>query len=304
MNANLLRLFFSFTLVLCCHLPLFCQTISGNVVDGKTKEPLPYVNVVLYSLPDTTYVTGTVTDDKGDFALDAVKNDCVLKITMLGYQPATIKVVNNQLGTIALSQSEAMLKEVVIKGNAPAFKMENGGITADVQNSPLRNMGSLSNVLGEMPFVVKDMNSFTVLGKGTPVIYINNRLVRDNNELLRLNAKDIKKVTVITSPGAEYDASVNAVIKIEALRPPGDGLGGEFYTYNLYNTKWYTRDGVSLNYRMAGLDLFANFDYADMNFPKDRVRTNSMESGNTPVSIVSSSKENDRWKFLTPPRLW
>lgn len=65
------------------------------------------------------------------------------------------------------------------------------------------------------------------MGKGTPLIYINNRLVRNDNELERLSSTHIKKVTVITNPGPEYDASVSAVVLIEAIRPPGEGIGGE-----------------------------------------------------------------------------
>ena len=70
---------------------------------------------------------------------------------------------------------------------------------------------------------MKNGDAISVLGKGTPLIYINNRLVRNDNELERLSSTHIKKVTVITNPGPEYDASVSAVVLIEAIRPPGEG---------------------------------------------------------------------------------
>ena len=274
--------------------------IRGNVIDGNTKEPLPFVNVVLYSLPDTAFVTGTATGDKGDFSLSTTPNECILKISMLGYQTVTLKVKNEQIGTVSLLQQEEMLKEVVIKGSAPLIKMENNGISAEIQNTPLKNMGNLADVLGQMPFVVKDNNAFTVLGKGTPIFYINNRLVRDNNELQQINSRDIKKVTVITNPGAEYDASVKAVIKIETVKSKGDGLGGSIRTYDQYNSKWYTNDGLSLDYRSSGFDIFSTFGYGNMHFPKDRTITSTIEDANSPISIITKSKDNDRYLFLKP----
>lgn len=280
--------------------------IRGNIVDGKTKEALPFVNVVLYNLPDTVFITGTATDDKGNFSLNAAKKECILKISMLGYQTTTLKVMNEQIGTVSLLPQEEMLKEVVVKGSAPLIKLESNGISVDIQNTPLKNMGNLAEALGQMPFVVKDNDAFTVLGKGTPIFYINNRLVRDNNELQQINSKDIKKITVITNPGAEYDASVKAVINIETLKPKGEGFGGSLWSYNMAwldapnNSKWYTRDGVSLDYRTNGLDIFGSFGYAYMNFPKDRVKTNDIETNNNPIAVISNSKENDKWKFLQP----
>ena len=35
-------------------------------------------------------------------------------------------------------------------------------------------------------------NAYNVIGKGTPLVYINNRLVRDNTELNQLNSSEIK----------------------------------------------------------------------------------------------------------------
>ena len=40
------------------------QTVSGKLID-ENKQPLPYANVVLLALPDSTFVTGTVTAEFG-----------------------------------------------------------------------------------------------------------------------------------------------------------------------------------------------------------------------------------------------
>ncbi len=42
------------------------QDVGGRVIDAQG-EPLPFVNVVLLSLPDSSFVQGTVTDEQGMF---------------------------------------------------------------------------------------------------------------------------------------------------------------------------------------------------------------------------------------------
>lgn len=42
----------------------FSQTIEGVVVD-KVRQPIEFVNVMLYSLPDSSFVAGAVTDNRG-----------------------------------------------------------------------------------------------------------------------------------------------------------------------------------------------------------------------------------------------
>ena len=64
----------------------FAQTkyVSGRVVDEEGKD-LPFVNAVLLSLPDSTIVHGTVTDDDGMFGISVDINAGVLQLSMLGY---------------------------------------------------------------------------------------------------------------------------------------------------------------------------------------------------------------------------
>ena len=65
--------------------------------------------------------------------------------------------------------------------------------------------------------------SYSVVGRGAAVIYINNRKITDATEIERLNSSDIKDVEVVTNPGARYDATMSAVIRIHTVRKVGDG---------------------------------------------------------------------------------
>ena len=90
----------------------------------------------------------------------------------------------------------------MVKADMPVTRMRGDALVTNIQNSVLSKAGSASDVLGKVPGVIKERNSYEVLGKGTPLIYINGRQVRDDSELDQLNSEDIKSVEVVTNPGA------------------------------------------------------------------------------------------------------
>ena len=264
---------------------LFLSSLSSVAqianVTGRVQEangsPLEFVNVVLLSLPDSTFVGGVTSDETGKFSIKLNKpySTLILKTSYLGYSNSFKKITANDAGAIVMSEADQMLEAIVVKGTRNHFKMENGGISADIANSPLKNIGTANEVLEKLPFVVKEGDAFTVLGKGKPLIYINSRLVRNENELERLSSGNIKKVTVITNPGPEYDATVSAVIRIEAVRPPGEGVGGEVFG-RIKAARQLSADGsIDLNYRKNKFDVFAYYGYTDR---KQKVKTTINQS--------------------------
>ena len=80
------------------------------------------------------------------------------------------------------------------------------------------------DVLGQLPRVTTNGDNVQVFAKGTPLIYVNNRRISDMKELTELKSDNIKSVEVITSPGAQYDAQVQSVIRIKTIRRQADGL--------------------------------------------------------------------------------
>jgi len=254
-------------------------------MDANSKEPLHYANVMLLEELDSTYIKGVITDKEGCFNMELPQlGQYLIRVSFMGYESKILKVYQNNLDTILLLPDAQLLKAAEVTTTAKIFKIENGGISSNVQNSYLKNLGTADNVLAQLPLVTQNGDNFTVFGKGTPLIYINNRLVRDVTELQELNASDIKKVTVITDPGAEYDATVQSVIKIETIRPQGEGLSGTI-TGNFYvDRKISHSEIVNLNYRKKNLDIFGMVRFSQT---KEKDYTSLEQSTNFNEAILT-----------------
>lgn len=236
------------------------STYIGKITDEKN-VPLPYANVVALSLPDSAFVAGTTTDLQGNFKLEQVKEGQLIRISSIGY--VTVYKNTSELNEpdIQMSPDVQALQEVVIEGTHPVVFMKGNALVTDVQNSLLSKAGSASDVLARIPRVSKSKDKFVVFGKGTPLIYINGRLVRDNTELEQLNSTDIKHVELLTTPGAQYDASVKSVIRIKTVKRQGDGFSFDVRSSYYQSENTDLIEQANVNYRHAGLDLFGSFDY-------------------------------------------
>lgn len=257
-----------FNLLLYCLLSLFlhqfasAQGISGKVVDEGTGEPLFLANVILYSLPDSAFISGTVTDDKGMFMLPAnSESHGFIKISYIGYTTLYENITKLELGTLHLSMTGQDLSEVIVKAARSYLKPRSDGVAVDIANSHLKNLGVASDILSQLPFVVSGKDGLSVFEKRQPLIYIDNREIRDLSELESLNSNSIKRIEVINNPGARYSASVKSVIRIETIKKQGDGFSGNLYGGTVYNKRLSDMFIGNLNYRTGNLDLFCKLDY-------------------------------------------
>ena len=186
-------------------------------------------------------------------------------IAMLGV--ATAMAQTEKKDTVDYSLN---LQEFVVKSTAPRTKMRNGAMVTRIVGSPLESAGSVEDMLSRVPGMMRMGGQLQVIGKGSPIYYINGRKVQDLEELKRLRSQDIREVEVVNSPGAAYDASVNAVVKIKTRRQQGEGLSGRFDVSDEQALKSGNNNLAStlnLNYRHEGLDFFGGVtfqnDYLD-----------------------------------------
>ena len=250
--------------------------VIGRVVDAEG-QPIEFANVSLHGAADpnssdrnSTYINGGVSNENGDFVIPCREKKIMLKVTYVGYKTVTRHVSVGNIGTVTLQPETFMVKGVEVKGEIPQYKMAQGGMTVDVQHSILHDIGSADDLLSMIPMVQSKDGKFEVLAKGEPEIYINNKKVRDPSELKQLKSVDIKSVDVITSPGAKYNAEVNAVIRIKTLKAQGDGLSLMVTSDTWKNNKWNNYDDLTLKYRTGGLEAFANVALDNGHYSNDQ----------------------------------
>ena len=254
------KAFFMTGLCLTAIIPMLAQNITGKVADAKG-EPLAFANVVLLNRQDSAFVKGAVSGADGRFYIDSPCNGGIIKVTSVGYKTVCKDCVGEDVGLVQMVEEDTMLGEVVVKSSRPTVAMKGNALVTTVANSQLAHAGTANDVLRQVPMVTGKDGNFEVFGKGTPLIYINGRVVQDKNELAQLSSQDIKNVEVVTNPGSKYDASVKSVIRIRTKLPQGYGFGGTLRAQNGFRHYFASMEQANLKYRRGGVELFANLNY-------------------------------------------
>ena len=255
-------------------------TFRGTLVNPDQK-PVSDANIILMSLPDSTLVKGAISNGHGSFELPNPTNSkkVLIKITHLEYQEEVLSPTSSNLGSIVLIPTSNELDAVVVTARRrPILEQKGTRISTNVAQSTLQKLPNTDMLLNFLPGVSTSYTGggFEVFGKGNPIFYINNRRVRNLDEVYQLSPKDIERIEMETQPGAAFDNTVGAVIYIILKKKPGDGLSGA-----AENTFYFFKKGImdetwlSLNYRKGKTDWFTSisndnhFNQEDYNVAQD-----------------------------------
>ena len=215
----------SFVIALIATSSVFAQSnVSGKIIDESNNQGVPFVNVGLFRVVDSAFVSGAASDDKGVFKLQAVPNgEMLLKISAIGYElfekPVTVKG-NTDLGTMKLTAGTTRLDEVVVTEKRPMFLVEGEKTMYNVAEDPSIQTGTLSDALQNAPGVEVDVEgNITLRGTSSVEVWINDKPSHLSAENLKtyiqqLPANSIDRVEVITNPSARYGSKADGIINI------------------------------------------------------------------------------------------
>lgn len=157
------------------------QKVHGYLKD-KEGHPISYANVVLLSSNDSILLKGGISDDTGMFQFENLLEEIyILKCSYLGYKdylvPLNILKSDDKinLGTIILNEDSEILSEATVSANRLRVYSKGGSIVTDIANFSLKNIGSTKEVMKHIPGIIATKDKYEVFGKGSPVIYINNK---------------------------------------------------------------------------------------------------------------------------------
>ena len=231
--------------------------LTGTIID-ENRQPVPYANVYLLHPSDSTVIGGGVSNEAGVFVIPYEQPTVLARISYVGYKTVCRLCNNEQVGTIQMKPETMTIKGIVVTGERPKVQLQGNSLVMNVEGTVMERMGTAEDVLSRVPTISKKGDVFEILGKGVPLIYLNNRKLTDLQELKNIQSDNIKNVEVIQNPGARYDATVNAVIIIQTKRTAGEGLGVELTSWSRKGHGFANNERINLTYRTGKLELFAN----------------------------------------------
>ena len=230
---------------------------KGHIIDEKG-QPIAYANVYLLHPSDSTVIGGGVSNEAGVFVIPYEQPTILIRISYVGYKIVCRLCSKEQAGVIQIKPEAQTINGIVVRGERPKVQLQGNSLVMNVEGTVMERMGTAEDVLSRVPMISKKGEAFEILGKGVPLIYVNNRKLTDLQELRNIQSDNIKNVEVIQNPGARYDASVNAVIIIHTKRTAGEGLGVELTSWSRKGHGFANNERINLTYRTGKLELFAN----------------------------------------------
>ena len=275
------------------------QDVGGRVID-QNGEPLPFVSVTLLTA-DSTYIQGATSDENGFFQIQTTDACCILRLSFIGYRTQYVNVKGTDVGTIQMEEDQPMLSEIIVKGQMPKTKLTGNSMITTIQGTILSQSGTAKEMLAKVPGMTAKGDELEVLGKGTPIFYINGRKMHDKEELKRLRSEEIASVEVITNPGAQYDATISSVVRIKTIRREGDGFGFDLSTGINQDLRFGESDPnaqLNLRYRHNNLDLFGMVNYWkwDQTTLFSDEQSNYLPTDKGVLNIVQNSHSRNHFK--------
>ncbi len=281
--------------------------IQGKVHDSRAKE-MPFANVLLWNMPDSSMVKGVISDESGNYIFTEIpKGEYYIEVNILGYAKTFSPVFRfsgaekNNLAPIIMVEEDQNLDEVTVNANRSFFELEQGKMVVNVANSISAAGLSVIDVLDRSPGVMvnRQSNSLSVLGKNGVVILMNGQRFRMPIEaayqmLAGLNSSDVEKIEIITVPPANYDADgdagfINIVMKKDNATI---GTNGSLTFGQGYGSGYNGNMSFSLNHQGPKFSWFAllSSTYVDMAQEWEQFRGN-----NNGFEDIGIKTETDRF---------
>jgi outer membrane receptor protein involved in Fe transport len=216
--------------------------ISGKVLDGKTKSPLPFANVVITETP-----YGAMSMEDGSFFIRNVpEGTYTLRASYMGYEPEeqTAVVVEPYATTeVEFKLYRTVLKsadEVLVTADRPMVEVDVPSTVRSVTEDEIKDMPvtDIYDVLSLQAGVVADDAEIHIRGGRTDeTLYIIDGvkmkdLISGKSSMVDVSARSVAEMDVITGGySAEYGQALSGIVNVK-LKEGGSKHKG-FVDYSL-----------------------------------------------------------------------
>lgn len=267
-------------------------TVKGVLLDSISNQPEPYATMRITVKGQTKPIAMGLTGKDGSFSASIPWTGSYrLVLSSIGKSPTirdfTIKEMTfYDAGNLYITESSRHLKEVEVVAAKPLVKADIDKIEYNIADDPDSQTKTVLEMLRKVPMVTVDgQDNIKVNGSSSFKVHVNgkpNTMMSNNptDVLKSLPANSIKKIEVITDPGAKYDAEGVAGILniITDAKTKLSGYNASFRANvgnrqlggGLYSTVQYGKLTFSLNYGTGKYKSSGDVTTSDREYLNDK----------------------------------
>lgn len=303
-------------------------TVSGKVKALNEVNPIAFANVIVKNAKDSSFVSGTISNEEGRFSLTNVKpGNYLLQVVHASFltltKPLLVGSLSNfiDIGIIELNSNASTLQEVTVASSKEKAIEQADKKSYSVSSNISQSGGSVLQVLKNLPGITttqdgkielrgSDKVAILIDGKQSALTGFGSQSGLDN-----LPASAIDRIEIINNPSAKYDANGNAgIINIIYKKNKQEGFNGKIGLAGGLGALWQKKENlpsirpqyqstpkinpsISLNYRKNKINAFLQSDWLyTETLNKNEFVTRTFADG---TIIHQQTKRNRNTHFLT-----
>lgn len=244
-------------------------SIQGKVIDKKTQEALPYVNIIVKN--ENKICSGGITSDNGTFTIKnlELKNYSV-EIQFIGYTTISKLVTLSQnnksidLKTIALDENSIQLKGVELVQEKSILEQKIDRKIINIGKDLLSAGATASEIMNNIPSVSVDpqTNEISLRGNSNVRILIDGKptTIEASQLLQQIPSAAIKQIELITNPSAKYNPEgMSGMINIVLNKNTKIGFNGSVNNGVTFGITPKLNSSFDLNYKSGKFNFYGNY---------------------------------------------
>ena len=243
--------------------PAAADAIRGRIVDAAD-VPVAGAAVILFDR-DSVYLGAAASGADGRFELRSAVRPYRLQIQHLAYELRTIESDRTELGDIRLTEAATAVDAVVVEGERPVVKVEQGRLNYDLGRlTEGQAVNNAYEALTRLPGVSEQEGALTLAGASSVTVILNGRPSTMTPEqlaaLLRSTPVDrVERAEVMFSAPPQYHVR-GAAINVVLRRSHETAFSGEVHAN--YTNRWYDTYDAGGSFALSSPSWSADITYS------------------------------------------
>jgi hypothetical protein len=244
-------------------------SVTGKIIEEGSNLPVPFATVVMRTDSEVLprLLKGVITDENGSFIFNEIESGkYTLQASSVGYKTASISfnisdTMVYDAGIIYLQDSIQLIDEIIVIGDRPKGKTENGRTVFFINKKTVSASGNAPDLLRHIPGIQVDLKqNISLLGSQNILLFVNGK-ERDKSYISQLNPSLIDRVEIMNTPPSNYDGEATGVINIVLKKGNESGLSAQFFTeVPTSKSIVYSFPNYSIQYGIKKLNLYTSYN--------------------------------------------